>query len=186
MEFIPVRVLRDLPADSVSSLRHSSSVLPNRVTDEFLNDATMPFDDPLHRAEVARHDDPNGFRVELFAEGRRADDVGEQDRYDLACVTDGSAVGREPCPTLEQNFAPSGRSEPHAGQADTPRILTSVSFTQPKLSSMVRDSVRANWLVNLSVSADGDDDHDTATEQRRAWIRPAGIGRRVLWLDKQE
>ncbi len=58
------------------------------VADELLDGAAVTLDDRPHHREVAAHDRPHRLRVELLAQDRRADDVGEQDGDDFANVTE--------------------------------------------------------------------------------------------------
>ena len=62
----------------------------HRVADELLDDAAVPLEHRLHLLEVARHDAPQRLGVELLSELRRARDVREHDRHDLARL----ALGR--------------------------------------------------------------------------------------------
>ncbi len=53
----------------------------HRVADELLDDVpSWPLDDRLHLVEVAAHDAPQRFRVELLAERGRAGHIREDDR----------------------------------------------------------------------------------------------------------
>jgi hypothetical protein len=56
----------------------------HRVADELLDHALMAIDDAPHLREVARHHVPQRFGVERLAELRRALDVREEHRHDLA------------------------------------------------------------------------------------------------------
>ena len=56
------------------------------VADELLDHAAVPLQLGPHRVEVARHHLPERLRVERLAEGRRALQVGEHDRHDLAVL----------------------------------------------------------------------------------------------------
>ena len=56
----------------------------DRVADELLHRAAVALERGLDGLEVPPHDVAKELRVEALAEGRRAGDVGEQDRDDLA------------------------------------------------------------------------------------------------------
>jgi hypothetical protein len=53
------------------------------VADELRDDALVAFHDHLHLGEVARQHAPQGLWIEGLAEGGRAGDVREEDRYHL-------------------------------------------------------------------------------------------------------
>ena len=61
----------------------------HRVADELLDRALVRLDDRLHLVEVAAHHPPQRFRVEPFAQSRRAGDVREDDRDGLAHLAGG-------------------------------------------------------------------------------------------------
>ncbi len=56
------------------------------VADELLDRATVALDNRLHPLEVAGKERPECFRVGRLPERRRADDVAEEHRYDLALL----------------------------------------------------------------------------------------------------
>ncbi len=56
----------------------------DRVADELLDRAAVALDDVARQVEVARQELPGLLRVATLREGREADEVGEQDRYEAA------------------------------------------------------------------------------------------------------
>jgi hypothetical protein len=56
----------------------------HRVPDELLHRAAVRLDDRLHALEVPREQSPQGLRISLLAECRRADEIAEQDCDRLA------------------------------------------------------------------------------------------------------
>ena len=55
----------------------------HRVADELLDGAAVPLQHDARLVEVAQHHAPGRLRVDRLAEGRRADDVAEEDRDGL-------------------------------------------------------------------------------------------------------
>jgi hypothetical protein len=64
------------------------------VADELLDRTAVPFDHGRHLIEVSAHDTAERFGIEAFAEGRRAGDIGEHDRHDLADLRGAFGLGQ--------------------------------------------------------------------------------------------
>ena len=66
----------------------------HRVADELLHRPAVPLDDRLRRLEVARHHPPQALRIDPLAERRRAGDVAEEHRHDLAHLARRGRLGQ--------------------------------------------------------------------------------------------
>ncbi len=74
----------------------------DRIADELLDHASVALELGAHRVEVPSHHLAERLRVELFAHGRRALEVREHDRHDLAVlVRGGSRRERRPARQAE-------------------------------------------------------------------------------------
>ena len=64
----------------------------DRIADVLLDDAAMELNDFAGAVEVAAQHRPDDLRIVAVAKRRRADDVGEQDTYELALLGHGRSL----------------------------------------------------------------------------------------------